>query len=422
MFKTLQRYVLKDVLRTFFLALAVFTGVVLLGLIYEFVRAELSLGQMLVLLPYGLPFTLPFTLPIAALLATSLTFGRLSVDNEITAIRTSGVPIYVIIAPMLVFGVLVSVCSLLLQDRVIPPLNYKLKDVRMLAAKMLGNQKEGYNFRRKYGRYQIFASHVKGAEYEGLVVFHRPTRERMVKYVARRAKIGIGSDGNSIDVTVYDATITTYGVSRDSDGEVRISQDPIRISVPEHTLPMQIRSRARRQSDKTTKVLLTEAAYHEERAKQLAEEFSTRIVIEEAVLRELEEKREAVSDRSERKTLEAELREQEKKVRHLRAPEAQSLEIYRKNVAEAMGRWALALACLLSVVLGSVLPILMRPKNALIPFFAGVLVVVLFYFPMHRLGLELSENGTISPWIGPWLSDILSGILAGTLLWRVLRR
>ena len=169
--------------------LLVFTGVVILGIIYEFIRAELSLEQMLWLLPYGIPFTLPFTLPIATLLATSLTFGRMSVDNEITAIRTGGVRIDLILSPMIIFGLLVSTASFYLQDRIIPPMHYKLKDTRMLAARMLMNQKQGENFRRRFGRIQIFASYVRGSEYLGFVATIRTRDQRILKFVARRGKI-----------------------------------------------------------------------------------------------------------------------------------------------------------------------------------------------------------------------------------------
>lgn len=422
MFNILQRYVLKDVLLTFFLALTVFTAVVLLGIVFEFVRNELALTQMLHLIPYGLPFTLPFTLPVATLLATSLTFGRLSVDNEITAIRTSGVRIYVILSPMLLFGMLTSLSSLYLQNEVIPPLHYKLRDVRMLAAEILVNQKEGSNFRRSFGNYQIFASHVLGSEYKGLVVFHKPKKGPMVRFVARRGEIAIGKDGNSIEVTTYGARITTFGGSLGGEEAGEVTQGSFRPILPKHTFTIPIRSRSSRQGDKTTSFLLTEADFHMDMAKQKAEKALLAILEEEMAIRDLEKEGATVTEPARRQAIDATLEKRRQRIKSLRWPEEYSMEIYRGNVAEATGRKSLALGCLLSALLGSTLPILMRPKSSLVPFFAGVLVILLIYFPLHHLGGSLSERGYVSPWIGPWLPDILCGGLAGYLLWKVVRR
>lgn len=424
MIQILQRYVLKDVLRTFLLAVTVFTAIVLLGIIYEFVRAELSLGQMIRLIPYGLPFTLPFTLPIAALLATSLTYGRLSVDNEINAIRTSGVPLYVIILPIIIFGVLVSAGSLYLQDDVIPPLHYKLRNIRMLAAEILMDQKEGYNFRRKFGNFQIFASFVRGSEYRGLVVFIRK-RNEIMKFVAERAEVRIGEDGNSLDIVAYNARFVPYPLGRPGaspDDRKTEHESPLRTILPRHVLTIPIRPRALRESDKSTEDLFEEAYFHRAIAEEAARAARPAILQERGVLAALERDLAAASKGPERTALEKEVKAQRQRIYDLERPESFSMGYYRKNVAEAMGRRSLALGCLLSVILGSTLPILMRPRNALIPFFAGVLIVIVFYFPMHRLGIGLSERGMVSPWVGPWIPDLLGGGLAGYLLWRVLSR
>jgi lipopolysaccharide export system permease protein len=92
--KILSRYILKEYLSNLILGLLIFTFVLLLDHLFELVDLLLNKGasawltaELLLLL---LPSSLTLTLPMASLLAALLTFGRLSENNEVTAIRASG--------------------------------------------------------------------------------------------------------------------------------------------------------------------------------------------------------------------------------------------------------------------------------------------------------------------------------------------
>ena len=94
--KILSRYILKEYLGNLLIGILIFTFTLMLDHLFELVDLLLNKGaslwltaQLLFLL---LPSSLSLTLPMSALLATLLTFGRLSENNEITAIRASGLP------------------------------------------------------------------------------------------------------------------------------------------------------------------------------------------------------------------------------------------------------------------------------------------------------------------------------------------
>src|SRR5438477_8794824 len=92
--KIFPRYILKFFVANLFLGLLIFTFVLLLDHLFELADLLLNKGvgiwltlQLLFLL---LPSSLTLTLPMSTLLAALLTFGRLSENNEITAVRASG--------------------------------------------------------------------------------------------------------------------------------------------------------------------------------------------------------------------------------------------------------------------------------------------------------------------------------------------
>ena len=65
-------------------------------------------AQILAVIPLLIPSTLPFTIPSTTLFATCLVYGRLSADNEITALRATGVHLGRVILPCLLLGVVAS--------------------------------------------------------------------------------------------------------------------------------------------------------------------------------------------------------------------------------------------------------------------------------------------------------------------------
>lgn len=92
--KILSRYILKEFLGNLFLGLLIFTFVLMLDHLFELVdllvNKGVGFGLTLELLFLLLPSSLSLTLPMSTLLATLLTYGRLSENNEITAVRASG--------------------------------------------------------------------------------------------------------------------------------------------------------------------------------------------------------------------------------------------------------------------------------------------------------------------------------------------
>jgi lipopolysaccharide export system permease protein len=105
---TLYRYLIKELLPSFLLGLMGFTFILLTGRILQltelFVNKGVPLGYILRLLYFLLPSFLVLTIPMATLLSVLLAFNRLSSDNEITALKASGVSLYQMIPPVLVFA------------------------------------------------------------------------------------------------------------------------------------------------------------------------------------------------------------------------------------------------------------------------------------------------------------------------------
>lgn len=114
--KIIDRYISSNVLFSTVFGVVILSLVLVLGNVFKellelIINRNVPLLSVLAFMLYVLPFSLTFTIPWGFLTAVLLVFGRLSADNELIALRSSGVSIQRISAPVFLMGAaLTSLC------------------------------------------------------------------------------------------------------------------------------------------------------------------------------------------------------------------------------------------------------------------------------------------------------------------------
>src|ERR1700674_4374323 len=123
--KLIDRAVSRELLVNVLFAIAVLSLVLIVGNIFRkllplLVNHNVPLEYLLSFIAYVLPFSLIFTIPWGLLTAILLVFGRISADNELTALRCHGVSIARICHPLATLSLLCSAICLWLNVQVAP--------------------------------------------------------------------------------------------------------------------------------------------------------------------------------------------------------------------------------------------------------------------------------------------------------------
>ena len=132
--KIIQRYVLREHAGPFFFAMSSLTSLMLLNYITKqfgnLVGKGLPwsvIGEFFLL---SIPFTVAMTLPMSVLVAVLYAFSRLAAENEITALKASGVGIARLIIPPLGAGVVLTFVMVAFNDQLLPRANHRLRQLQ----------------------------------------------------------------------------------------------------------------------------------------------------------------------------------------------------------------------------------------------------------------------------------------------------
>ena len=122
--KKLDRFIVRSFIAPFIAILVVVVFILMLQFLWvyidDLVGKGLGLGIILEFLMWGACTILPLSLPLATLLASVMVVGQMSENNEMLAIKASGVPFSRIIAPLIVTSMFIATGAFFIGNHLVP--------------------------------------------------------------------------------------------------------------------------------------------------------------------------------------------------------------------------------------------------------------------------------------------------------------
>ena len=196
---TLNKYLIKESLIPFLLSLGVITMVLFLQFLIRAVDRFLGKGlDVWIILEYlylNLAWIIALSVPMSLLISTVMTYGRMSQDNEVTALKAAGVSVFSIIKPAVLFGGLIGLLLCLFNNFVLPDMNYH---ARLLAKDIYQKKPEltiepGY-FINTIPQYSMIVREMDGNEFKDVKIFSKSAGSEQTTIYAEKGKLTSNQD------------------------------------------------------------------------------------------------------------------------------------------------------------------------------------------------------------------------------------
>ena len=216
--RLLSRYLLRQLAAPFVFALAAQTSLMLLSQIAKKFGALVGkglpwtvIGEVFAL---SLPFIIAMTLPMAVLLAVLYTFSHLAADNEITAMRASGISAYQVLEPVLIWGACMAAFNFVFVDQVLPRSNARLRALLI----DIGRKKPTFELREQVinevppSQYFLRASRIDAAtgKLRGVTIYDVGGEASRRIIYADSGSMAYAEGQTDLSLRLYDGAIHQY--------------------------------------------------------------------------------------------------------------------------------------------------------------------------------------------------------------------
>ncbi len=175
--KTIDRYILKQLISVTFLGVLALTMLLLLGQLFKqlhelLVESGAPPSIVFDFIVQVIPFSLTFSVPWGFLTAVLLVYGRLAADNELTSMRMAGLSLWRLSAPAIGMGLALSAMCYYINIEIAPRGKNAMSELVMKAA--MDNPRNLLNSSQsmtKLDKVQLYIEHREGDELKGLHVY-----------------------------------------------------------------------------------------------------------------------------------------------------------------------------------------------------------------------------------------------------------
>ena len=209
--RTLHAYLTRQILAALLLTVMVFTFVLLLvNALREILPLLLSRQVTLAVVAEAagllVPFAWVFALPMGMLTATLLVFGRFSADQELTAVRASGISLLSLISPILLLSLALCALSAIVNMEIGPRCRVAYTNIRFkLLAELTGAQLPERTYIKDFKGYIIHVDKNRGGELVDVMAWVLKDETNMVNFIrAARGKLDVDTPNKRITLILYD--------------------------------------------------------------------------------------------------------------------------------------------------------------------------------------------------------------------------
>jgi lipopolysaccharide export system permease protein len=414
--KTIIKYIAGEILFSFFVSFLFFFFIFfvnqLLLMAQEILAKKVPFYQVALLILYAIPSIISLSAPFASLVGVLMTVGRLSSDNEVLVMLSSGLSYKNIFIPALGMGVIIAIASFFTNDVLLPAGTLRFNRLYRRILVSTPALELGSNTVKRYKDTVIVTGEVDGGSIDTIFILDRTGEGERRVITAENARLrDAGKEGLSLDLTnafVHSSKeIAKFDYDYASSGFLRywVSQDDIMQSVysigPREMSSVDVYGEIRSQRKALSERL------DEQYRKTMKRAFILEDALREGPGRGIWNGRNAALEDFSRESREA------VSMRKDRTLSNYLLEFYRK--------FSMPAGALAFVFLASPLGLLAKRSGQTVGFLVGVMISVVYWVLLFG-GQTLGLRAGYSPFWTMWLPDILTFVIGIILCLKRIRK
>ena len=416
-----HRYILREHLSPYLLALAAILFLLFVNLILELVDQIIGKGvpggAALEVFMLNLAWMVALAVPMAVLVAVLMAFGRLSGDGEISAIKSAGISLHRAAWPVLLCGVVLSIAVALFNDLILPDANHRARmlmdDIRRKKPAVAFADKPGLVI-DDFDSYRILVGSIDPHDQsmEDIIIYKQLPGEFPTAILAARGEISLTYDQKDMVLMLYEGEVHAVD-SQDPSSYIRTFFDRQLIRLGDsgrHLLRTAQDTRGDREM--SVAAMRSRASSHAAEARRIEKKVAD---VFEAFVRG--------SLLSGSQYPHGSLKDLKKTIGQIRS----ELMVHRyreravnRYLVEIHKKFAIPVACIVFIFVGFPLGIRLKTDGAARGGAASIGFFLVYWLCLIG-GEKLADRGYLSPGISMWAANILIGFVGGYLTWRVLK-
>jgi len=359
--RIIDRYVIREIIPPFLLALLVFTFILIIPFIIELAETMIAKGvptsTILQLTVTLLPQALALTIPMALLIGLLVGLGRLSADREFVVMMACGISPYRLLQPLLVFAMVCWGATSWVMLKAMPDGNQAF---RTISTELAMNRAEGEVrprvFFEDFPNVVLYVSEIpkNGQGWLGVLAADTSNPSSPVIFLAKSGRMVVDRTARTIEMVLEEGTRHSTKLEDPAAYEVVKFQRQIVALNPESVFPRTGPARGERE-----------------------------LSVEELHARAMEMQAQGIS------------------------PHRPVMEIHKK--------FSVPIACFVFTILGLALGASNRKDGKLAAFVLGIGVIFAYYVVMFTAE-ALTKGFWIPAWLAMWIPNVLLGAAGVVLL------
>ena len=419
----ISRYIIKELILPFIYSLMIIAFMLFINFFLRAIDRFLGKGlSALTIFEYlflNLAWIVALAVPMAVLIATLMAFGRMSEDNEINAMRASGISFTSILKPALIFGLIICLSLTYFNNYILPEMNFYARLLQGdIHKKRPGLDIEPGHFINSIPDYSMIIRKDNNGLMEDVRIFSKENQEIQTSIYSLTGELEMLDD--AIVLMLYDGEIHELDLN-DYKSYRRINFKEHKIIIPADDMMLARRDTSNRSDrEMTVPMMLDKKANYNKRSDRVKNRIGRAfnkvigdslvpISLDDALLKMDNYRAEMLHDN----LTSVEQRRQERKLKSLERQmnnEYRLIQNYQKSqnkyAVEIHKKFSLPIACILFVLVGAPLGTLTRKGGFIVAISMGFGFFLIYYIFLIG-GEELADRNRVSPFVGMWAPNFL---------------